>query len=499
MDTFRKTADEIFSNTKLLKLSEIQLKEFARKRKIPNKYNIPAYYTKTKARSPLKTFNDVNAIAVEKQNIIEKEIKEVKEYLKNKELIYIESYIGEDPSKSLKTISLVSKEFAYLSFMNKLNFFPANDDKNAEIKIIDIPEWKNEGVFIDPIENITYILGLDYYGELKMSHLRLAMHFAREKKNSLGLHAGSKIYRILKDGKLVQKHLLIFGLSGTGKTTITINSHGLKSPEGIAIMQDDINIWDFSSYCQGTERNFYIKTDNLSEQKELLKACLSKNAIIENVRVDENGEFVFSDTEFCANGRAIVQRKEIANTDNTIDMQKTDIILFNTRRYDIPILGRFISPEQATAFFMLGESTRTSAETTIKEEIGKSVKIPAFDPFIIDKIWKNGKRFYEILKANKDLKVYLVNTGKIGGMHGIKIKLEDTMKSVEGIVRDTVEWKFDENVGYDIPVRIEGVDLGKFNPYKIYDEVHFKRLMENLKAERKEYLKKFEELDFLIL
>lgn len=499
MDIFRKNTEEIFKNAKLIKPSESELRNLAREKQIVNKYNILAFYTRTKARSPLKTFNDVNAISIEDQNRIEQEIKEVREYLKRKELICIESYIGENPSKSLKAISLVSKEFAYLSLMNKLNFFQASDDKEAEIKIIDIPNWKNEGVFVDPIENITYILGLDYYGELKMSHLRLAMHFAREKKNSLGLHAGSKIYRILKDGKLIQKHLLIFGLSGTGKTTITINSHGLKIPEGIAIMQDDINIWDFNSYCQGTEKNFYIKTDNVLEQRELLNACLSKDAVIENVRIDENGEFVFSDISFCANGRAMIQRREIPNTNDKIDMEKTDIILFNTRRYDIPIVGRLVSPEQATSFFLLGESTKTSAETTIKEEIGKSVRIPAFDPFIINKVWKNGKMFYDILKANKNIKVYLVSTGKIGGINGIKIKEQDTMKSIEGIVRDTIEWKFDENVGYDIPKKIDGVNLEKFNPYKIYDEVHFKRIMKDLRNEREGYLKKFEELDFLDL
>lgn len=152
--------EEIFKNARLIKPSEGELRNLAREKQIVNKYNILAFYTRTKARSPLKTFNDVNAISIENQNRIEQEIKEVREYLKRKELICIESYIGENPSKSLKAISLVSKEFAYL---------------------------------------------------------RLAMHFAREKKNSLGLHAGSKIYRILKDGKLIQKHLLIFGLSGTGK------------------------------------------------------------------------------------------------------------------------------------------------------------------------------------------------------------------------------------------------------------------------------------------
>jgi len=76
------------------------------------------------------------------------------------------------------------------------------------------------------------ILGSDYYGESKMAGLRMAMHIMREERGGIGLHAGSKIYRVKNaQGQLTERGALIFGLSGTGKTTISVNSHNLVAPE----------------------------------------------------------------------------------------------------------------------------------------------------------------------------------------------------------------------------------------------------------------------------
>ncbi|MBU1167332.1 phosphoenolpyruvate carboxykinase (ATP), partial [Patescibacteria group bacterium] len=212
------------------------------------------------------------------------------------------------------------------------------------------------------------------------------------------------------------------------------------------------------------------------------------------------GGFAFDDVEFCANGRAIIPRFGIPNTDANVDLAKVDAIFFNTRRYDIPVVGRLISPEQAATFFMLGESTQTSAGTEDKSQIGKPMRVVGFDPFIIPPLYKNGQRFYEIIKKNPHIKVYVINTGKVGGIdNGIDITPKITGNSVLEIVRDTVKWKYDENVGYDVPTEIPGLDINKYDPYKIYDNEEYKIMMENLKEDRLRYLKQFPELKFLKL
>jgi phosphoenolpyruvate carboxykinase (ATP) len=366
------------------------------------------------------------------------------------------------------------------------------------LRIIAVPEWPERRVYVDPVERVTYILGTDYYGESKMSLLRLAMHLQREERTGLGLHAGSKVYRVLVDGKLVEKGALIFGLSGTGKTTITVSDHGLTPPEGVEILQDDINLWDESTFGAGTERNFYVKTDNVTSQPELLRACVAEDAIVENVPV-KDGDLDFDDVDFCPNGRAVINRRRIPNTGEGIDLKRTDVIFFNTRRYDIPIAGKFVSPEQAATFFMLGESTKTSAGTMDRSEIGKPVRVVGFDPFIVDRPWKNGMRFREILKRNPRVEVYILNTGYVGGPDGVKIRPEDTFAMIKAILRGEVEWKYDGNVGYMVPSRAEGVELDRFDPYNVYDAVHYSRMMESLRRERMEYLKRFPEIDFFEL
>ncbi len=93
-----------------------------------------------------------------------------------------------------------------------------------------------------------------------MAMLRMAMHLGRETMNALGLHAGSKVIRVNTPRGLEEKGVLVFGLSGTGKTTITIADHDLASPEGVEVLQDDVNILLPNGRRLGSEANFYIKT-----------------------------------------------------------------------------------------------------------------------------------------------------------------------------------------------------------------------------------------------
>ncbi len=477
--------------------SDAELRDMARGDEVPNRYGIPVYHTRITARSVRETVSDVNYLPEKERSRYLSVIRDVKEYLRGKDLVVQTGWIGRNPSRRIPFIYAVTARYARLAFMLHRNLFPGEVEE-PELKVIAIPEWPERRVYVDPVEHVTYILGTDYYGESKMSLLRLAMHLQREERNGLGLHAGSKVYRVSVDGRIVEKGALIFGLSGTGKTTITVSDHGLTYPEGVEILQDDINLWDVNTFGAGTERNFYVKTDNVTSQPELLRACVAEDAIVENVPV-KDGNLDFDDVDFCPNGRAIINRRRIPHTGENIDLKKTDVIFFNTRRYDIPIAGKMVSPEQAATFFMLGESTKTSAGTMDRSEIGKPVRVVGFDPFIVDRPWKNGMHFREILRRNPHVEVYILNTGYVGGPDGVKIRPEDTFAMIRAILRERVEWKMDDNVGYLVPVEADGVDLRRFDPYAIYDRSHYARLMESLRRERMEHLKRFPEIDFFEL
>lgn len=478
----------------------LDLAAWSQRNIVPNRDNLAVFHTKTRARMVDETVIDVNKAKGKEKERIEKAVKAAYKNLKERTMVVVERSVGTNSNTSLKFRLYIPKDYPQLALAVHRNFFGCPEDTDIDMFTVSIPDFPEKMTLVDPKNNITFVLGSDYYGEHKMSFLRIAMNVAREKNNSLGMHAGTKEYWVYdKNDKLKKKGALIFGLSGTGKTTITIMKHGLTYPERVRIRQDDIGIMDDKTYCAGTERNFYIKTDSLMNQPELQHAATESSAIIENVPVKYGG-YAFDDINFCENGRALVPRYAIPNTDAKIDLEQVDIIFFNTRRYDLPLIGRLVSPEQAATFFMLGESTQTSAGTEDKSQIGKPMRVPGFDPFIIPPIHKNGQRFYDILKKNPHLKVYIVNTGGVGGLgEGVDIGPDDTGNAVLQIVKDTVKWKYDKNVGYDIPVEVPGTDIEKFDPYKIYPRGSYKEVMDQLREERREYLKQFPELKFLKL
>ncbi|MCD6384240.1 phosphoenolpyruvate carboxykinase (ATP), partial [Candidatus Sumerlaeota bacterium] len=301
-------------------------------------------------------------------------------------------------------------------------------------------------------------------------------------------------YRLMIGDQLSEEGVLIFGLSGTGKTTITVCDHDLVSPEGVEILQDDIVLLRRDTSALGTERNFYPKTDSLTDQPELLKAATSEGAILENVFVTRQGEIDFDNQSISTNGRAIAPRHLLPNTSLRIDLHHTDVVFFNTRRYNLPPVGRLISPEQSAAFLMLGESAITSAEDP--QRVGESKRVPCFDPFIVDNPHINGNRFYEILKEHPNIKCYLLNTGKVGGVEkGIKITPDVTLNIVEAIMRNTITWIYDPIIGYELPVEIPNVNIKRYDPYKLYGTIEFENIIKRLTEERIEYLEQFPGLD----
>ncbi|GAI50389.1 unnamed protein product, partial [marine sediment metagenome] len=238
-----------------------------------------------------------------------------------------------------------------------------------------------------------------------------------KKEGNLGLHAASKILRVFKDGKLTDKSFILFGLSGTGKTTLSCHSHWLHAPERVIIRQDDVVILRFDGSAIGTEESFYMKTEGLepSTQPLLYAAAISPRAILENVRVEpETGRVDFFDTMLTSNGRAMVKRRDIAFTDNEIDLEKVDFVIFITRHHDIlPPIVR-LTPEWGAVAFMLGESVETSAGDPA--EAGKPRRVVGTNPFIMGSEEEEGNSFLSILRNNPDVQCFLLNTGSVGGV-----------------------------------------------------------------------------------
>ena len=419
----------------------------------------------------------------------------VLDYLKDKEMIKLDRVMCQTPGFRKNCRLFVTAGYPRLPLMWGNTLFPGCGGE-PDFSVITVPEWPEKKVLVFPDAGYTLVLGTDYKGENKKAMLRQVMYWAK-KEGNLGLHAASKILRVHSNGRLNDYGFLLFGLSGTGKTSLSCHSHWLKYPERVIIRQDDVVILKKDGSAIGTEESFYLKTDGLEPgaQPLLYAAAISPRAILENVWVDpKTGKVDFFNTSLTSNGRGMVKRGDIAYTDREIDLEKTDFVIFINRRYDIlPPVVR-LNDEWGAAAFMLGESVETSAGDP--SEAGKSKRVVGTNPFIVGSEVDEGNIFLNILRRNPGIQCFVLNTGQVGGRsNGQKITVQDSVKIIEMIARDKIVWKKDEFWGYDVPVEIPGVDLKRFDLDKFYPEDEIQALSGSLKRERLEWLDTFDGLN----
>jgi len=495
MSAFTKSLQKIQSDSHILNNpSFAELRRLSRKEKPKQtKFGSPVYGTKLKGRSAKFTKIVEGKPTPEQTRLLE----EVAEYLKGKTVISLDRKMG--TTKPFYCRAYVSANYPHIPYLWGKMLFPAPKGKSPDFTSVQLPEWPETKVLVDPKSGITFILGSDYTGELKKANLRLAM-YQTKKQGGLGLHAGAKLLRLRgQRGKLENKGVLLFGLSATGKTTLTCHSHWLdkKKGEGTVIRQDDVVLMQPDSYCRGTEDNFYIKTDALEpeDQPILYKAAKSKNALFENVKVKRSGELDFFDDSITTNGRAVVLRSEMKDTDKKIDLPQTHMIIFLTRRNTIIPPVAKLTNEQAAAFFMLGESMGSAASDVSP---GKPRRVVGTNPFIIGSEAEEGNRFYKIISSNPHLDCYFLNTGSIGaGGKGKpeKITVRDSATIIKEIARGTLKWREDPDWGYLVLDEVPGVDASKFHPEDFYSKEQYSKLTKALKKERATWLAKFPKLN----
>jgi len=492
---------------KILKdLSREELRELARPGEKTSEYGSPVYSTRVKNRSAKNTYVVANGVAlgVMQQPIdkdrAEETIRQVQETLAGMELIQVDRRMGMSPEVPIHCRLFVPKEYARIAYMWHSMLFPSDSTNEPDFISVYVPDWKERLIFLDVDQGYTYILGTDYPGEAKKSMLRQAMYWMK-RRGGLGLHAGSKVLRVVgQKGELSDVGFLLFGLSGTGKTTLTLHDHGLKEPERAIIKQDDVVLLAADGRAYGTEDGFYIKTEGLEPSQTVLwGAATHPTAVYENIKLDENGKVDFLDTSLTSNGRGVVLRKFIQGTSEGIDLDKANKIVFITRRNDVvPVCAR-LSAEQAAAYFMLGESIETSAGDPTKA--GQAKREVGTNPFIVGPEAQEGNRLLEILRKNPDMQAYILNTGSIGakdGSAGEKVTIRVSTEIMKQIAKEGIEWERDPDWGYETPKSVPGLDLAKYSPKTYYTPEQYRGLVDNLRAERRAWLAQFPGLDAAI-
>ena len=466
------------------------LREFSAHLETTTEYGSPSYVSDERSRNADKTKNAVDdEFGRADYALVDDAIDGARE----REMVCIDRRMGRHPEHSYVCRLYVEKEYARIALAWAKLFEPVDGDADPDFVTIQIPDYERTAIRVLPDEGVTAVLGSDYTGEAKKSFLRLFMYYAK-KKGGLGLHAGGKRVRLRdEDGDLETVGQAFLGLSATGKSTLT--AHGLwldeEAGESATMLQDDVCALLPDGTIAGSEGNgLYVKTIGLDadEQPALHKAVTDESAVLENVDVADDGTVDFDSDRYTSNGRAVIERDELSSAGEDIDLDSVDQVFFITRNPVMPPVAK-LSPEEAAAAFMLGESIQTSAGDPSKA--GQSIRVVGTNPFIVGSKGEEGNRFRDLV-ADLDVDCYVLNTGHLGD-RAEDIGVEDSVTILREIARGTVEWTDDDATGLTIPSEVPGMEIEAF---AVEDHVeNLDEQLATLRTERHAHLATFEDLD----
>lgn len=246
------------------------------------------------------------------------------------------------------------------------------------------------------------IYGTNYAGEMKKGILSLMM-FLMPIKNHLPLHSSANIDN---DGNTT----LFFGLSGTGKTTLSTDPNRY-------LIGDDEHVWTDKGIFN-IEGGCYAKCSGLSQKSEPdIYNAIKYGSILENVIMNDDGSVNYNDISITENTRAsyplnFIEKVKIPAIGN----HPNNIILLTCDAFGLLPPVAKLSVDQAIFMFINGYTSKTpGTEVGIKEPIATFSSCFG-EPFIVWSPKKYGELLKEKLIKYKS-KVWMVNTGYIGGSY----------------------------------------------------------------------------------
>src|SRR6266536_277625 len=339
-------------------------------------------------------------------------------YIAGTDMVVVDGYIGSDREFRTRARLIMEAANANVAGMQKQLCYP--DDRV---------------IAVDLRENITRVLNSDYFGESKKGGLRMWNNIVYN-RGGLALHAGCKVIPVRGKNRTV----LIVGLSGTGKTTTTFTTQLGSKP-----VQDDFVALMRGGKVYATENVCVAKTFGLNPKDEpaIYNATIKPDAYLENVSVSTAGRVNFFDSAHAKSFRTTWPFSYVDPWPPQLLEPAEFLLILNRNENIVPGVAR-LDRAQAAAYFMLGETTGTSAGG--KDEEGKFLRIPGTNPFFPRDMAEMGNRMLELLDSH-ELKVFVMNTGRVGGREDSpgskKIKIPHSSAIVQGIAQETISWTDD--------------------------------------------------------
>ena len=459
-------------------------------------------------RAKVLIFNDGERTGrtASSRRIIGNENVDVEEYSKKlrsaifesryKKMYHATAYVGLHEDFMVRVHLLIPEGYENVLYSWMLNFQVSNAEyaekyrnskiiEEGDIFVYSDPDWEHEEhplglTLFDSDHNCAALLGMRYFGEHKKGTLTLAWSIASRNEYT-PCHGGQKRYNLSDGSKYV---VSVFGLSGSGKSTITHAQHDDKYD--ITVLHDDafvISNIDGSSIS--LEPSYFDKLQdyptNCPDNEYLLT--------IQNcgATIDEKGMIVpVTEDIRNGNGRAIKSKLWSKNRAYKFN-KKCDAIFWLMKDESLPPVLKINSPVLGAVMGATLATRRTSAEHLVKaDEASKLVIEPYANPFRTYPLVNDYKKFKSLFEE-MGIDCYILNTGFFLYK---KIKPEITLDVIEQIVEGKTEFKqfgSFENIEY---LEIEG-----FMPN--FDDVNYVKLLEQRMEKRLESISNLSEFNRL--
>ena len=392
-----------------------------------------------------------------------------RDYLNICDRLYcVDGFAGWDPKYRLRVRVICSRPYHAL-FMRKMLIRPTKQEL-AEFGEPDFVIY-NAGAF--PANRLTsgmssqtsvdlsledqelVILGTEYAGEMKKGVFTVA-NYLGPKRGILSMHCSATADR------LTGRSSLLFGLSGTGKTTLSADPKR-------HLIGDDEHCWSNEGIFN-IEGGCYAKAINLSPETEPdIFQALRFGAVLENVVLDEERLVDYTDVSLTENTRGAYPIEFIQNARiPCIAGHPTEIIFLTCDAFGVLPPVSLLAPAQAMYHFISGYTAKV-AGTEVGVTEPSATFSPCFGgPFLV---WHPSK-YAELLATRIRLhntRVWLVNTGWSGGGYGVgkRIKLAYTRAVVDGIHNGALacaKTRTDPVFGFDVVTECPGVPSELLQP-----------------------------------
>ena len=392
-------------------------------------------------------------------------------YFQDKELYVLDAWAGTDPKYRLPI--RVITEFAWHSLFARNMFLPENDpakrfEHRPEFTIVNAPKFKADpsrhgnragsdvAIFVNFSKKMVLIAGTEYAGETKKSVFTI-LNYTLPLQGVMSMHCSANIGR---EGDTA----LFFGLSGTGKTT-------LSSDPDRALIGDDEHGWSDTGVFN-FEGGCYAKVIKLSKEAEpqIYETTRRFGTILENVVIDpETRALDLDDASLTENTRGSYPITFIDNAElSGRGGHPKNIVMLTADAYGVlPPIAR-LSPEAAMYHFLSGYTARVAGTEKGVTEPKAAFSTCFGAPFLPLNPNVYAKMLGEKI-ARHDARVWLVNTGWTGGPYGVgsRMKIAYTRAMITAALTgqlDEVSYQTHPIFNLDVPASCPGVPEGVLDP-----------------------------------